>query len=267
MKKNSFSSFLTLNALARWGCLGPLFLVACVTLSETGERVFLMTSPSQEAQMGAQSFQSLKQNQKISTNSADQARVKAVADRLVAHVAMANVQWETVVFEDETPNAFALPGGKIGVHTGMLKLVENDAQLAAVMGHEIAHVTMRHSGQRFSAQFPIMLGYAGLGAALQHEDWKTQQLAMTAYGVGSQVFGVLPFSRQHEYQADEIGLKYMAKAGYDPQQAIQFWKLMEKSAKAGKPPEFLSTHPSDSNRIARLEQALPAAMPYYQGIR
>ena len=217
--------------------------------------------------MGAQAFQSFKKSQKISTNEVDQQRVKAVADRLIAHVAIPDAQWETVVFEDETPNAFALPGGKIGVHTGMLKLVENDAQLAAVMGHEIAHVTMRHSGQRFSAQFPIMLGYAGLGLAMQHEDWKTQQLAMTAFGVGSQVFGVLPFSRQHEYQADEIGLKYMAKAGYDPQQAIQFWRLMEKSSKGGKPPEFLSTHPSDSHRITRLEQALPSAMQYYQGIR
>lgn len=252
---------------ARWGSLGLFFLVACVTLPETGERVFLMTSPSQEAQMGSQAFQSFKKTQKISQNREYQQRVKTVADRLIAHVAIPNAQWETVVFEDETPNAFALPGGKIGVHTGMLKLVENDAQLAAVMGHEIAHVTMRHSGQRFTAQFPIMMGYAGLGLALQHEDWKTQQLAMTAYGVGSQVFGVLPFSREHEYQADEIGLKYMAKAGYDPQQAIQFWKLMEKSSQGGKPPEFLSTHPSDSNRIAQLEQALPGAMQYYQGIR
>lgn len=244
-----------------------LFLVACVTLQETGQQVWIMTSPQEEAGMGAQAFQSLKKQQKISSNTEYQNRVKTIADRLIPHAKTGNVDWETVVFEEESANAFALPGGKIGVHTGMLKLVENDAQLASVMGHEIAHVSLRHAGQRFAAQFPIMLGYAGLNIALKNEDWKTRELANTAFGVGSTVFGILPFSREHEYQADEFGLRYMAKAGYDPREAVNFWRLMEKKSSGGKPPEFLSTHPSGSNRIARLEQMMPEAMKYYQGIQ
>jgi predicted Zn-dependent protease len=265
MQTESRQSFLESFSKARLFALGLFVFVACVTLSETGERVFLVTSPQQEAQMGSQAFQDLKRTQKISKNTDDQKRVKNVADRLIAHVEVPNARWETTVFEDEAPNAFALPGGKIGVHTGMLKLVENDAQLAAVMGHEIAHVTMRHSGQRFSAQFPIMLGYAGLGIALQNEDWKTREVFLMAMMGGSQL-GMLSFSRDHEYQADQIGLKYMAKAGFDPREAIKFWQLMEKK-NTDAPMEFLSTHPTDAHRISRLEEAMPTALQYYQGIR
>lgn len=225
-----------------------------------------MTSPQQEAGMGAQAFQDLKSKAKISTNSEYQDRVKKITDRLIAQVQIPHAQWETVVFENEAPNAFALPGGKIGVYTGMIQLVENDAQLATVLGHELAHVTLRHAGQRLTAQIPYMLGYVGLNIALKNEDWKTRELGNAVFGIGSQVFGILPFSRSHETEADVVGLRYMAKAGYDPREAIRFWKLMQRKSSGGKPPEFLSTHPSDESRINHLEQEMPKALKYYQGI-
>ncbi len=253
----SFSKLQLLVGLA----LG--LLVACVTLPETGESAFIMTSPAQEASMGAQAFAEVKKERKTSKDPAGQKRVRAVADRIIPYVAMPPMKWEIEVFEDETPNAFALPGGKIGVHTGMLKLVENDAQLAAVIGHELAHVTMRHGGQRMAMQIPLMLGTTAIGVALQNDNYRAQQLWMTAVGVGSEVFLVLPFSRDHEYQADEIGLRYMARAGYDPREAVKFWKKMEATSSGGKPPQFLSTHPSDENRIQRLEAAMPAAIRTY----
>jgi predicted Zn-dependent protease len=247
-----------------WTAGALLAVAACVHIPETGQSAFMMVSPSQEAAMGAQSFEELKRTKKISQDPAANAQVRRVTDRLIRQVAMPEARWEVLVFEDPTPNAFALPGGKMGVHTGILPLTQSDDGLAVVMGHEIAHVKLRHGGQRFSQQFGIMLGYSALGIALQNEDWKTRQLFMTAAGIGSQVFLTLPFSRQHEYEADRIGLTYMAQAGFNPNEAPKFWRRMQGASGGGKPPEWLSTHPSDENRIRQLEQLLPQAEIIYR---
>jgi predicted Zn-dependent protease len=241
-------------------------IAACTTIPETGRSTFFITSPKQEAEMGIQSFKDIKKSEKISKDPAANAQVKRVAGKLIKQVSVPNAKWEIVVFEDPTPNAFALPGGKIGVNTGILKITQNDDALAAVLGHELAHVTLRHGGERMTAQFATQLGYTTMAMALQNEDYKTQQFAGTAFGVGSQVFGVLPFSRYQESEADRVGIMYAAKAGYDPREAVAFWERMEAygSQHGGSPPEFLSTHPADQSRIEQLKQLMPSAMAEYQ---
>jgi metalloendopeptidase OMA1, mitochondrial len=246
--------------------LSVLALVACVQLQESGKSVFLVTTPEQEASLGAQSFQQLKQGGSVSGDPIANAQVQRVAEKLIRQMNIPNAKWEVVVFDDPSPNAFALPGGKIGVHTGILPLTQTDAGLAAVLGHELAHVSLRHGGQRMSQQSGIMLGYSALGLALSNEEYKTQQLWMTAAGVGSQVFLTLPFSRSHEYEADRYGLLYMARAGYDPHEAIAFWQRMKAASESSgnKPPEWFSTHPADENRIKQLQTLLPQAEAEYQ---
>jgi predicted Zn-dependent protease len=258
---------------ARWPLTlvtASLIVVACATISETGERRFLLTTPSQEAQMGFTAFNDLKQSMKISNDAAAIAQVERVANRLIPHVNVPNAQWEVVVFDDATPNAFALPGGKIGVHTGILPITQTDAGLAAVMGHELAHITLRHGGQRVSRQLAVQLGMTALdiGLATSQENYPQYRPQILAgLGVGTSIGIVLPFSRDNEYEADRIGMRYMARAGYNPREAVELWKRMKaySDQHGGKPPEFLSTHPADSNRIAQLEHYLPEAMAMYQG--
>ena len=171
-------------------------------------------------------------------------------------------KWEFNLIEDATVNAWCMSGGKVVVYTGLLPLVQNDAALATVMGHEIAHAVARHGSERMSDQMLVQLGGTALTAALAQKPEQTRQIAMTAFGVGSQLGVVLPFSRQHEYEADYMGLIFMAMAGYDPNESIVFWEKMAKQS-GTKPPEFLSTHPVDENRIARLKEKMPEAMAYY----
>ncbi len=246
-----------------------LIIVACATISETGEQRFILTTPSQEAQMGFTAFNDLKQSMKRSTNAAAVAQVQRVADRLIPHVNVPNAQWEVVVFDDDTPNAFALPGGKIGVHTGILPITQTDAGLAAVMGHELAHITLRHGGQRVSRQLAVQFGMTALdiGLATSQENYAQYRPQILAgLGAGASIGMILPFSRDNEYEADRIGMRYMARAGYDPREAVELWKRMKAHSdqRGGKPPEFLSTHPADSNRIAQLERYLPEAQAQYQ---
>lgn len=248
--------------MVAWLTGWALLLAACVTLQETGQSKFIISSPQQEAAMGAASFQELKQSTKISTDANANAQVNRVMAKLIPTTGTDPNGWEVIVIDDPSPNAFALPGGKVGVHTGILPLTQTDDGLAAVLGHELAHVTLRHGGQRMTQQMGVMLGYNALGIALQQNDYRTRQLWMTAAGVGSQVFLTLPFSRDHEYEADRIGLRYMAKAGYNPNEAIGFWQRMQQAG-GSKPPEFLSTHPSDEHRIEQIRAELPAVLPYY----
>jgi predicted Zn-dependent protease len=247
-----------------------LIVVACATISETGEQRFILTTPSQEAEMGFTAFNDLKQSMKVSNDRVAIAQVQRVANRLIPHVKVPHAQWEVLVFDDPSPNAFALPGGKIGVHTGILPITKNDAGLAAVMGHELAHITLRHGGQRVSRQLAIQMGVTALdiGLASNQENYPQYRPQILAgLGVGTSIGLVLPFSRDNEYEADRIGMRYMARAGYDPREAVELWKRMKdhSSKHGGKPPEFLSTHPADSNRIAQLERYLPEALAEYQG--
>jgi predicted Zn-dependent protease len=236
-------------------------LVSCVTLDESGKQAFIIFSPAQEAQMGAASFTQLKQSSKVSNDPVANAQVQRVAQRLIAHVNYPHAQWEVVVFDDPTPNAFALPGGKIGVHTGLLPITQTDDALAYVIGHEIAHVTLRHGGQRVSQQMAIAGITTITDIALAMNEVREREIIMSGLGVGATVGLILPYSRAHEYEADKYGLFYTARAGYDPEAAIGFWERMKAYAdrRGGKPPEWLSTHPVDDKRIAHLRALIPEA--------
>ncbi|MFV0416145.1 MAG: M48 family metallopeptidase [Chthoniobacterales bacterium] len=244
---------------------------ACSTVQETGRNRMLFTSPDGEAQQGAVAFQEIKKSEKISSNSAAKAQVQRVGKRIASVVNVPNAKWEFVVFEDKTPNAFALPGGKVGVNTGILPITQNDTGLAVVLGHEVAHVTARHGGERASQNTLLSIGgnVVDLGLSIFGGSIGavTRSIAMGAYGIGAQYGIMLPFSRTHEYEADKIGLLYTARAGYDPREAIAFWQRMEKASKGNKIPEFLTTHPMDKNRIKALQKAMPAAMEEYRKAR
>lgn len=250
--------------------LAVLYVISgCVTLEESGKSVLLLTTPEQEAQMGFAAFTQLKQSGKVSGDPVVNEQVQRVARRLIPQVNVPGAQWEVVVFDDPTPNAFALPGGKIGVHTGILAVTQTDDALAAVLGHELAHVTLRHGGQRVSQQLMVALGTTAVDVGLAMNDVRERGAIMSGLGVGASVGIVLPFSRSNEYEADRYGLLYMARADYNPEEAVAFWQRMkELSARSGgKPPEWLSTHPADDNRIAQLRQLLPEAQAEARRVR
>ncbi|MET0263929.1 MAG: M48 family metallopeptidase [Rariglobus sp.] len=239
----------------------------CSTVNETGRSQLMLVSPAQEAQMGLSAFDQIKKEEKISTDAAVNARIQRIGKRIAASVGreIPNAQWEFVVFDSPTVNAFALPGGKVGVYTGLIKLAANDDEIAIVMGHEIAHVTSRHGAERTSQNYAVagVGALATVGLEMSDMDPAKRNMALAAYGLGSQYGFELPFSRLHETEADTVGLRFAAGAGYDPRAGASFWKKM--AAQGGsKPPEFLSTHPSDSTRIANLEKLAPQYMALYE---
>jgi metalloendopeptidase OMA1, mitochondrial len=243
-----------------------VLLVSCVTISETGEKKLILISAQEEAKLGASSFSGLKKTEKISADPVANEQVNRVVARLLPHTNTPVEQWEVTVFDNPSPNAFALPGGKIGVHTGILKVAETDAGLATVIGHEIAHITLRHGAQRMTQQLGLTLGYSMLGLAMSQDDYRTRQVALAVYGAGTQIGLVLPHSRGDELEADRIGLRYMAKAGYDPREASKFWQRMSQAG-GDKPAEFLSTHPADQTRISQIEALIPEVIPYYEAAK
>jgi predicted Zn-dependent protease len=173
-------------------------------------------------------------------------------------------RWEFNLVEDNAVNAWCMPGGKVVVYTGILPLANGEAGLAVVMGHEVSHAIARHGDERLSQGLVTEMGGMALSTALSQQSKETHDLFMTAFGVGSQVGILLPYSRVQESEADRLGLIFMAMAGYDPREAVGFWKRMAGAKKGASPPEFLSTHPADSKRIADIENLLPEAMGYYQ---
>jgi metalloendopeptidase OMA1, mitochondrial len=243
-------------------------LSACYTNPLTKRKQLMLITPQEEASLGLTSFNQIKSETPISTDASQNALVQRVGQRISSVVDLAYAQWEFVMFrEDQTLNAFCLPGGKVGVYSGILTVTQNEAGLATVVGHEVAHAVARHGGERMSQSLMVELGGMGLQAALQSKPAKTQELAMTAYGVGAVVGYELPFSRKQEYEADRMGLIYMAKAGYDPREAIAFWQRFKawSDSQGSSNIEFLSTHPLDSKRIKQLEKYLPEALAVYQG--
>jgi predicted Zn-dependent protease len=220
----------------------------------------------QLASMASAQFGQLKQETPISTDPTYNAMVRRVGER-IAYVAapdMPNAQWEFVVFDDdEQINAFAMPGGKVAVYTGIFEIARTDADLAVVIGHEVAHVAAGHGNERVSQQLLAAGGALALQFGTNDMDSRDRQLIMAAYGAGSTIGVLLPYSRYHESEADEIGLMYMAKGGYDPRAAIGFWERME-AQKSGAPPEFLSTHPSGSTRVRKLNELMPKAYEIYK---
>lgn len=234
-----------------------LLLTACATISETGKSALILVSPDEELRLGISSFDQLKQKVPVSRNQQAAEMVKRAGERIALVSGMSGAQWEFILFEDPTPNAFALPGGKVGVNTGILPIAQDEEGLATVMSHEVSHVILRHGAQRMSEGMLMNLGRNVLQMAMYDDEYKTRQMADTAFGVGSAVFLTLPHSRDQELEADRIGLRLMKRAGYNPSAAIGFWKRFaeyNQSRGGGRPPEFLSTHPVDTRRIQQVEE-------------
>ncbi len=244
-----------------------LTLAACST-SPTGRKQFIIVGDQQMNQMGIASFQQLKTSRKVSHDPAANAYVRCVANAIIQQLPEKWRQqpWEVVVFEDDSANAFALPGGKIGVHTGLLKVAKTPDQLAAVLGHEVAHVLARHGAERVSQTLgaQVALQVAGEISQRKMTNPGKQRALMSALGLGAQVGVLLPFSRTHESEADVYGLDLMASAGFDPRQSVALWKNMDAASKGRRPPQVLSTHPEPANRIKKLEQRLPQAVQLMQ---
>jgi len=247
--------------LALW-----VVLAGCYTNPVTGRQYAVMTSVGEEMQLGAQSFAKIKQQERISQDPATNERVRRVGERIARVVGnqLPGAQWEFVVFESDELNAFALPGGKVGVYTGLLKLASSDDELAGVMGHEIGHVVARHGGKRMTEATLIgAVGTVGAAVVDAKSGSEKSNLFMMAYGGISTVGYVLPHSRGDESEADIMGLQYAAEAGYDPRAAITFWEKMSAANGASQTPAWLSTHPANARRIADLKAAAPRYVALY----
>lgn len=238
-------------------------LVSCAT-SPTGRNRLILVGDQQINQMGAASFQQLKSDETVSTNRRANRYVQCISTAIINQLPnnWRQTPWEVVVFEDKSANAFALPGGKIGVNTGLLSVAETADQLATVIGHEVAHVMSKHGAERVSIQMAAQTGLQVVDImSRQHiEGSQERQMLMTGLGLGTQVGVLLPFSRTHESEADEVGLKLMAMAGFDPRASITLWENMSKAHGSQRAPEFLATHPNPSNRIKRLSGLMQAAI-------
>jgi len=246
--------------------LAVMPLSACLTETSpyTGREQFLLTSEEAEIELGRQAFQEILQQEPISRDPRANAVVTEVGQRIAAVTDRPDLPWEFRVLAGDTVNAFALPGGKVGVYTGMLELTENPDQLAFVMGHEIAHTLARHAGERISQQTAIDLGLQGVAALWGEGDPAMRELALQALGLGAELGIALPYSRDHEYEADRLGMLLMARAGYDPREAIRFWNKMAQTPGAEPLFDWLSTHPDDYDRIAAMQEILPEAMAVYE---
>lgn len=252
-----------------FGLTLSLGLVTCYTNPVSGRKQLNLVPVDQEMQLGADAFTEVKRTTPISTDPAQTAQVDRVGRRISSVVSLPRAQWEFVAFkDDDTPNAFCLPGGKVGIYTGILPITHNEAGLATVIAHEVGHAVARHGAERISEQLLIQLGGVGLSVAMRDKPRQTQDMAMLAYGVGSTVGRTLPHSRRQELEADYMGLIYMARAGYDPRESVEFWKRFKAwgDRRGGRPPEFLSTHPLDSRRIKEIEKRMPEAQKEYRPV-
>ena len=243
--------------------LALLLLAGCVTNPYTKRSQFLITSESEENQLGLQAYQEVLGQARISTDAREVDPVRRIGRRLQAVANKPEFGWEfNVIIDDETMNAWCLPGGKIAFYTGIFPALDDEAGMAFVMGHEIAHALLRHGGERMSQGMAVGAAGALLGAALGGQDEKTKKTVMGAFGLGLNVGVMLPFSRSHESEADALGLKLMAQAGYDPKQSVEVWKRMAQLG-GEQPPEFMSTHPSHETRIHDLESRMAQALALY----
>jgi predicted Zn-dependent protease len=251
------------------GCL-ILLSVACST-SPLGRKQLMLVPESQVDQMGAEAFQQLKGKESVDTHPGNSSYVHCIVDPLILSAKTKSYgdqlpdHWEVVVFKNDAVNAFALPGGKIGVYTGILKVAKTDAQLAAVIGHEIGHVIAHHGAERMSQQAGTQLGLAALGHITR--DNPHRDLLLGALGIGAQFGILLPYGRTQESESDLIGLDLMASAGFDPRESVELWKNMVIASGGKGPPEFLSTHPATENRIQALQKHIPEALILYDKTR
>lgn len=237
---------------------------SCTTTPVSGKKALLLTSSSSENQQGAEAYKEILTKEKEVTGTAQAKMVEEIGKRIAAVANQPDFQWEFKTLQSDEPNAFCLPGGKVAVYTGIFKYAQNEAGLATVMGHEIGHAIARHGGQRMTQAMIANAGMAGLAVVgLSKLDDSKKAMALAALGAGVNYGIILPFSRSHETEADEIGLDLMAKAGYDPRESVNFWDRFSKAG--GKaPPEFLSTHPASEKRRENLRSMLPKVMPDYE---
>ncbi len=232
---------------------------------ETGRASKVGMSREQEAALGFQTYRQVLSQSSAIESGPELQMVRTVAGRLAAATGAGGqgFKWDVSLIRSQQVNAFCLPGGKIVVYTGILPVAQTDAGLATVMGHEMAHATSRHGAQRVLQQNLTQTVMTGVAVSLSDMDYNKQRAVMGALGAGAQFGFLMPFGRGHETEADEIGLMYMARAGYDPRESIRFWQRMEQASRGG-PPEFLSTHPSHGTRIAQLQALMPKALEEYQ---
>lgn len=235
-------------------------LAGCKT-SPTGRTQIALYSDQQMSEMGTASFADMKKNQPINKNPKINTYVNCIAEKVIAVLPneYASQNWEVVVFEDDSANAFALPGGYIGVHTGLLKIATNQDQVATVLGHEVGHVIAEHSNERVSQSSLLSTGMQLGSVALEMGNVQYRNEIMQGFGLGAQYGVVLPFSRSHESEADTIGLDLMAKAGFNPKESVTLWENMSKAG-SGATPEFLSTHPAPTSRINNLQSQMTKAL-------
>ena len=254
--------------------LSFLFLLSCAVVPMTGRKQFVAIPSSQIIALSNESYSKVLAEGQLSTNTSYVNMVREVGQKLTVAVeaylkqnnlqsAVEGYEWQYNVLVSEELNAWCMPGGQIAFYEGIMPVCQDENGIAVVMGHEIAHAVAQHGNERMSQQLALQMGGIALSEALKTQKQETIDLAMLAFGVGAQVGVMLPYSRTHETEADELGLYFMAMAGYNPQAAPDFWKRMEANSSA-RPPEFLSTHPEPSNRIANLNRIMPKAMEYYK---
>lgn len=246
--------------------LAVAVISGCAKSPYTGRSQVMMVSESQERALGQDASRQVKEREKVIKEGPGVERITEVGLRIATAVNRPDMTWEFVLVDnDETLNAFALPGGKIFVYTGLLNLAATDGELATVMAHEVAHILARHGAERMSTDLIIAMGARAGAAAISISDPYIAQVFGQAYGLGINVGLSLPFSRQMEEEADYIGLILMTKAGYDPEEALAFWQkmAMEKQEQGGEPPAWLSTHPTSADRIEDIRRAIPSVKALY----
>lgn len=252
-----------------------LVLIACQTVPITGRQQLSIIPAGQILSMSATSYSDFLSEHTVINDTEDARMVKRIGLRIQHAVekyfsdnnlsaSLDGYKWEFNLVDDKAVNAWCMPGGKVVVYTGILPFAKDDKGLAVVMGHEIAHAVANHGDERMSQGMIAQMGGMALSTALANKPKQTTDLFMTAFGIGTQVGVLLPFSRLQESEADRLGLIFMAMAGYDPHEAPVFWQRMSSGKQGAAPPEFLSTHPADETRIRNLENLMPEALLYYR---
>ncbi|MHC4878500.1 MAG: M48 family metallopeptidase [Planctomycetota bacterium] len=264
--RRSVVAALSLLCLIAWGCRQVPLGEKRIGLSPDAPLIGM--SEAEEIQLGIDAYSGVLQEEPLSTNQRYVDMVRRVGNRIAAAAKRDDYNWEFNVVAKDVQNAFALPGGKVVVYEGMLPVCQSEAGLAVVMSHEVAHALARHGGERMAAQKARQLGSAGIDLAgrwLKGDEYdQHQEIVQTVYNVGTEYAGILPYSRSHESEADKIGLKLMAMAGYDPSEAPKFWERFAAAKSGNQTPEFLSTHPSDARRAAELRERVPEALQFYE---
>ncbi len=240
------------------------FLYACSQAPLTGRSQLILVSPEQERSLGLKAYESILQKEKVSQDQVLNQMLQTMGWRIANAARRPDFDWEfTLIENDKQANAFCLPGGKVFVYTGILEYTEDETGLATVIGHEVAHAMARHGAERMSLTLLAQLGETAMQTAIRTQSANTIRVFDRAYGLAANVGVMLPYSRTQEYEADHIGLILMAKAGYDPRGALGFWERLSKGKSSSSPPSFLSTHPTDYDRITKIKNLLPEALEYY----